>query len=154
MRKVAAIIIPILACFFVGLTASYFQADAIKTWYPLLNKPDLTPPNIVFPIAWGIIYLCMGISIGIIFLSNSIKKKELIKLFCIQLFSNFAWSILFFYMQNPLLGFIDILILDISVTMYAIKSYPIRKVSSLLFLPYIIWIYFATYLNGYILLYN
>lgn len=81
MRKVAAIIIPILACFFVGLTASYFQADAIKTWYPLLNKPDLTPPNIVFPIAWGIIYLCMGISIGIIFLSNSIKKKELIKLF-------------------------------------------------------------------------
>lgn len=154
MRKVAAIIIPILACFFVGLTASYFQADAIKTWYPLLNKPDLTPPNIVFPIAWGIIYLCMGISIGIIFLSNSIKKKELIKLFCIQLFFNFAWSILFFYMQNPLLGFIDILILDISVTMYAIKSYPIRKVSSLLFLPYIIWIYFATYLNGYILLYN
>lgn len=154
MRKVVAIIIPILICFFVGLTASYFQADAIKTWYPLLNKPDLTPPNIMFPIAWSIIYLCIGISIGLILISGSIKKLELTKLFCIQLIFNFAWSILFFYLQNPLLGFIDILILDICVTMYAIKSYPIRKVSSFLFLPYLLWIYFATYLNGYILLNN
>lgn len=154
MRKAAAIIIPILICLFVGLTASYFQADAIKNWYPLLNKPDLTPPNIVFPIAWSVIYLCIGTSIGIIALSGSMMKNELVKLFCIQLIFNFAWSILFFYLRNPLLGFIDILILDICVTMYAVKSYPIRKVSSLLFLPYIIWIYFATYLNGYILLNN
>ncbi|WP_459189048.1 TspO/MBR family protein [Parabacteroides sp. APC149_11_2_Y6] len=154
MRKVVAIIIPILICFFVGLTASYFQADAIKTWYPLLNKPALTPPNIVFPIAWSIIYLCIGISIGIISVSDSIKRKTLIRLFGIQLIFNFAWSILFFYLQNPLLGFIDILILDICVTMYAIKSYPIKKVSSFLFLPYLLWIYFATYLNGYILLNN
>jgi len=154
MRKAVAIIIPVLICFFVGLTASYFQADAIKSWYPYLNKPELTPPNIVFPTAWSIIYLCMGISIGIIFLSDSIKKQELIKLFSIQLIFNFAWSILFFYWRNPLLGFIDILILDICVSLYAIRSYSVKKVSSLLFIPYIVWIYFATYLNGYILLNN
>lgn len=154
MRKAVAIIIPVLICFFVGLTASYFQADAIKSWYPYLNKPELTPSNIVFPIAWSIIYLCMGISIGIIFLSDSIKKQELIKLFSIQLIFNFAWSILFFYWRNPLLGFIDILILDICVSLYAIRSYSVKKVSSLLFIPYIVWIYFATYLNGYILLNN
>lgn len=154
MRKAAVIIIPVLICFFVGLTASYFQEDAISNWYPFLNKPDLTPPNIVFPIAWSIIYLCMGISIGLIILSESIRKKELIKLFSIQLFFNFAWSILFFYFQNPLLGFIDILILDICVTMYAFKSYPVKRISAYLFIPYIIWIYFATYLNGYILFNN
>lgn len=154
MRKAVAIIIPVLICFFVGLTASYFQADAIKSWYPYLNKPELTPPNIVFPIAWSIIYLCMGISIGIIFLSDSIKKQELIKLFSIQLIFNFAWSILFFYWRNPLLGFIDILILDICVSLYAIRSYSVKKVSSLLFIPYIVWIYFATYLNSCILLNN
>lgn len=154
MRKVVVIIIPILICFFLGLTASYFQADAIQTWYPLLNKPELTPSNFVFPIAWSIIYLCIGLSVGIIYISDSRKKKELIKLFSIQLFFNFTWSILFFYFQNPLLGFIDILILDICVTIYAIKSYPEKKVCSFLFLPYIVWIYFATYLNGYILLNN
>lgn len=154
MRKVAAIIIPVLICFFIGLTASYFQKDAIQSWYPLLNKPVLTPPNLVFPIAWSIIYLCIGISIGLIFLSDSKKKNELIKLFGVQIFFNFAWSILFFYFQNPLLGFIDILILDICVTLYTVKSYPVKKVSSFLFYPYVIWIYFATYLNGYILLNN
>lgn len=154
MKKVLAILTPIIVCFFIGLTASYFQHDAINEWYSLLDKSSLTPPNIAFPIAWSIIYLCMGISIGIIYISNSAKKKQLGKLFCIQLFFNFAWSILFFYFQNPLLGFVDILILDICVTIYVIKSYPVKKVSSILFWPYMVWIYFATYLNGYILLYN
>lgn len=154
MRKVLSILFPVLICFAIGLTASYLQKDAIEFWYPFLNKPSLTPPNIVFPIAWSIIYLCIGISVGLIYLSDSLKKKSLIELFCIQLFFNFAWSFLFFYLQNPLLGFIDILLLDVFVTIYAIKSYPENKASSILFWPYILWIYFATYLNGYILLYN
>lgn len=154
MKKVTLVIVPVIICFLVGFTASYFQKDAIETWYPYLDKPDLTPPNIVFPIAWSIIYLCMGISIGLILISNALKKKELTSLFIIQLLLNFAWSILFFYFQNPLLGLIDILLLDICVTVYAIRSYPVKKVSSILFWPYIIWIYFATYLNGYIFFNN
>lgn len=154
MKKVTLVIVPVIICFLIGFTASYFQKDAIETWYPYLDKPDLTPPNIVFPIAWSIIYLCMGISIGLILISHTLKKKELTTLFIIQLFLNFAWSILFFYFQNPLLGLIDILLLDICVTVYTFKSYPVKKVSSILFLPYIIWIYFATYLNGYIFINN
>lgn len=154
MKKVTLVIVPVIICFLIGFTASYFQKDAIETWYPYLDKPDLTPPNIVFPIAWSIIYLCMGISIGLILISNALKKKELTSLFIIQLLLNFAWSILFFYFQNPLLGLIDILLLDICVTVYAIRSYPVKKVSSILFWPYIIWIYFATYLNGYIFINN
>ncbi len=154
MKKTMSILIPIVICTLVGFAANYFQRDAIEIWYPFLNKPSLTPPNFVFPIVWSIIYLCMGISIGLIYLSDSKKKLGLIELFCIQLTLNFAWSIFFFYLQNPLLGLIDIILLDICVTVYAIKSYPERKVSSILFWPYLIWIYFATYLNGYILLYN
>lgn len=154
MKKVTLVIVPVIICFLIGFTASYFQKDAIETWYPYLDKPDLTPPNIVFPIAWSIIYLCMGISIGLILISNALKKKELTSLFIIQLLLNFAWSILFFYFQNPLLGLIDILLLDICVTVYTIRSYPVKKVSSILFWPYIIWIYFATYLNGYIFINN
>lgn len=154
MKKVMSILIPIVICFAVGITASFLQKDAIETWYPYLNKPSLTPPNIVFPIAWSIIYLCIGISVGLIYLSNSFQRKKLIELFSIQLFFNFAWSFLFFYLRNPLLGFIDIILLDIFVTMYAVKSYPENKASSILFWPYMTWIYYATYLNGYILLYN
>ena len=154
MRKVLSIIIPILICFFVGLTASYFQADAIKNWYPTLVKPALTPPNIVFPIAWSIIYICMGISIGLIINSATEQKRFFVKAFIMQLFFNFTWSIGFFYFQNPLIGLINILLLDIFVINYTLKSYPENKASSILFIPYVAWLLFATYLNGYILMFN
>lgn len=154
MRKAIAVLFPILICFTIGLTASYLQQDAIKTWYPYLNKSHLTPPNIVFPVAWSIIYLCIGISIGIIYISDSVKKRRLIRLFLIQLLFNFAWSFLFFYLKSPLWGFIDIFVLDIFVSVYAVESYSENKISSILCWPYAIWIYFATYLNGYILLNN
>lgn len=154
MKKVLNIITPVLICFLVGLTASYFQSDSISTWYPQLNKPFLTPPNIIFPIAWSIIYLLIGISIGLILNSNSKEKKALTAVFAIQLFFNFTWSILFFYMQNPLLGFINIIVLDILVIYYIAKSKSVNKISAYLFVPYLLWILFATYLNGYVLLYN
>lgn len=154
MRKVLSFVIPVAVCFLVGLTASYFQSDAIKNWYPTLIKPALTPPNIVFPIAWSIIYLCMGISIGLIISSVTAPKRYFIRAFVFQLFFNFTWSIGFFYLENPLIGFINILLLDIFVINYTLKSYPVNKASSILFFPYVVWLLFATYLNGYILLYN
>ena len=66
MKKIIPILIAILICFGVGCTASYFQSEAILNWYPTLDKPSLTPPDMAFPIAWSLIYLCMGISIGLI----------------------------------------------------------------------------------------
>lgn len=154
MRKALNIIIPILVCFLVGLSASYFQADAIKNWYPTLIKPAVTPPNIVFPITWSIIYVCMGLSIGLLINSTIERRRFFIKAFIFQLFFNFTWSISFFYIQNPLIGFINILLLDIFVINYTLKSYQVNKTSSILFIPYVIWLLFATYLNGYILMYN
>lgn len=154
MNKIISILLATMICFGVGFTASYFQLESIQTWYPMLNKPALTPPNLLFPIAWSILYLCMGISIGLVWNTESIKRKVLRWLFGIQLLLNFTWSIYFFYFQSPMLGFINILLLDVFVIYYAIESYPVKKASSLLFIPYILWILFATYLNGYILAYN
>lgn len=154
MNKIIPVLVAVIICFSVGVMASYFQVDAIQTWYPFLNKPSLTPPNFIFPIVWGILYFCMGISIGLIWNTKHRKRKILRWLFSFQLLLNFTWSIYFFYFQNPFLGFIDILLLDIFVIYYMMKSYSIKKMSSLLFIPYILWLLLATYLNGYIMLYN
>ena len=154
MKKILAFAVPILVCLLLGYLAGLIQADSIREWYPTLRKPPLTPPNIVFPIAWGILYLCMGISAGLIYLSSAPQRDFLIRLFCVQLFSNFIWSYLFFYLRNPLLGMIDILTLDIFVIYYLIKSYPVSKTASVLLAPYALWVLFATYLNGYIMLTN
>ncbi|WP_337929531.1 TspO/MBR family protein [Coprobacter fastidiosus] len=76
------------------------------------------------------------------------------RLFILQLIFNFTWSIFFFYMQNPLLGFINIILLEFLIIVYSVKSYGINKISSILFIPYILWVTYATYLNLYILICN
>lgn len=148
------ILLPILICFAVGFTASHFQSDSILNWYPYLNKPSLIPPNYVFPIAWSILYVFMGVSIGLILNLKNKQNKKLLYLFAVQLILNFTWSISFFYLQNPLIGFINIILLDVTVLLYILKSYSIHKISSVLFIFYFLWLSFATYLNGYILIHN
>lgn len=154
MKKIVSLLVPVFICFLVGWTASYFQFESLRSWYPMLDKSSLTPPNAAFPVAWSIIYLCMGISAGLVFWSGTQNRTLLLILFTVQLFFNFLWSILFFYLQNPLMGFIDILVLDIGVIVYTVKSYKANKLASWLFFPYVIWLSLATYLNGYIWLNN
>ena len=76
MKKTPYYLIPVLVCFLLGFIAGRIQSDAIENWYPLLDKPALTPPNIAFPIAWSVIYLCIGISAGLILSGASPRKTS------------------------------------------------------------------------------
>lgn len=154
MRKKLQIIIPILVCFLMGFIGSRFQINAITNWYPNLDKPDLTPSNIVFYVIWNILYLLMGISIGLILNSNRSKKKYFVKIFLLQLFLLLTWSISFFYFRSPVMGLINIVLLEFVIIYYALNVYPIRRMSTLLFVPYVLWVSFAAYFNFYIVLYN
>lgn len=152
MKKIAAYLIPVLACFAVGISASFFQASSIAEWYPTLTKPALTPPNIVFPIAWSVLYLCMGLSLGRLIVRR--QHKGIIRLWILQLIANFLWSILFFTLRNPLAGFIDIVLLNILVGLYIFAASRRDRAAAWLFVPYLLWTLFAAYLNGYILLHG
>ena len=152
IKDKSALIISILIPIAIGALSALFSNNMSS--YATLVKPPLSPPSFIFPIVWSILYFCMGISIGLIWNTKHRKRKILRWLFSFQLLLNFTWSIYFFYFQNPFLGFIDILLLDIFVIYYMMKSYSIKKMSSLLFIPYILWLLLATYLNGYIMLYN
>lgn len=154
MKRLFWILFAIAICIGVGYTARLFQTETLLTWYPLLNKSSLTPPDYVFPIAWGIIYVCMGLSVGLLHPYTGWRKGELIVLFAIQLVLNFLWSFTFFYLQSPLLGLVNILALAWVVVMYMVRSFMVKKVSSILFVPYVLWLTFATYLNAYIYVAN
>ena len=154
IKTITAVSLSIILCLFAGYTAGILQADAITHWYPLLNKSSLTPPNIVFPIAWTILYVLIGVSFALVILSNIKSKKAVIMMFAVQLILNWLWSLFFFRMQNPLLGYMDIVVLDGIVLWYILVTFRQLKASAILFLPYLIWILFATYLNLYILMYN
>lgn len=154
MKKFWAYFLPTLLCFVLGGIAAVLQTGALAEWYPFLIKPALTPPNAAFPIAWSIIYLCMGISAGLILTSRARSRRKVMTCWYVQLGFNFLWSILFFTFRSPLLGMIDIVVLDALVICYIVRSARVRSAAAWLFVPYLCWILFATYLNAYILVFN
>lgn len=151
MKKFLAYTIPIILSLAVGAIGSFIQSPSITTWYPTLTKSMLTPPAIVFPIVWTILYVLMGVSIGRLVAAGDMS---LVKLWLLQLLVNFIWSLLFFALRSPLLGLITILILDVLVFTYTIYAFGSDRVAGWLFIPYVVWLLLATYLTGYIYLNN
>ena len=151
MRRFLAYFIPIVLAFALGALGSYIQGVALEEWYPYLVKSPATPPPLVFPIAWGVLYLLMSVSIGTL-----LEKGDLsvVRLWLLQLLLNFLWSVCFFALRSPFLGLLVILALDVSVFAYIIHTAGRRSTASWLFVPYMLWLIFATYLNGYIYINN
>lgn len=152
MGKVLNYIWPVLLCIGGGFLASLLQRSAIVEWYPGLDKPSVTPPAIVFPIVWTVLYVMIGLSLS--FLLNRRPSGWLIGLWGAQLALNFLWSLLFFMCRNPFWGLVDIVLLDFLVVLYIVKVYTTSAVSSWLFVPYALWLFLATYLNAYIFFNN
>ncbi len=116
--------------------------------YRLVEKSALTPPDIVFPIVWTILYALMGISLGRIILSMPTKERNHgILLYIVQLFFNFFWSILFFNFQAYGFSFIWLVALWLLIFAMIIKFYKTDKAAAILQIPYLLWVSFAGYLN-------
>ncbi|MBR2026156.1 MAG: tryptophan-rich sensory protein [Alistipes sp.] len=151
MKKFLSYAIPVVITFAIGMLGGYLQGDALIEWYPMLEKSPLTPPAIVFPIAWSILYLLIGISLGTMLVRGDLG---LVKLWLLQLLLNFLWSVCFFALRSPFLGLVVIMALDVTVFAYIVYAAERRVVTALLFVPYMLWLIFATYLNGWIYINN
>ncbi len=142
--KFNAITLVILTLIVGSLASANTGTDS---WYQGLVKSDLNPPGYVFGIVWPILYLFMAITIWRVY--STIKN-----LFYFQLFLNAIWSWLFFFFHLPLIALIDIWLLifiNIKIFFLAIKR---DKLAAFLHLPYIIWLFFASYLNLFIVVNN
>lgn len=122
--------------------------------YSTLNKPVLSPPAIIFPIVWTILYILMGISSYIIFQSNDPRKSKALTVYAVQLIFNFFWSILFFGFSQYFPAFIWLLLLIFLIVIMIHLFYQIAPVSAYLQIPYLLWCIFAAYLNLMIFLMN
>ena len=132
----------------VGIVAGFLTRDGTEVFNLTINQPVLTPPDIVFPVVWTILYALMGISAARISLQpQSEERSKGLKLFLAQLTVNFFWSLLFFNAQAFGLAFVWLIILWILVA-YMISVF--QKTDSLaanLQVPYLIWLTFAAYLS-------
>jgi len=144
VRRFTLIVAIILAAA-VGSMAS--TSAGTDSWYLLLDKSKLNPPGYVFGIVWPILYILMMVSA---FLAH----KKIFLIFIIQLFFNAAWSWLFFRFQMPLIALLDIYLL-IALNIYILNlMYKENKLAFFLFIPYVVWISFASYLNLFIVINN
>ena len=114
--------------------------------YNYLVNPPLSPPSYLFPIVWSILYLLIGISYYI-YRKNNNDNPLTIKLYYIQLILNYLWSIIFFTLKLRTLAVIWIIVLAITIIYLMIIFYKEERTSFYLFIPYILWVLFATYLN-------
>ena len=144
VRRFTLIVAVILAAA-VGSMAS--TSAGTDSWYLLLNKSELNPPSYVFGIVWPILYILMMVSAFLV-------HKKIFSIFIIQLFFNAAWSWLFFRFQMPLIALLDIYLL-IAINIYILNlMYKENKLAFFLFIPYVVWISFASYLNLFIVINN
>ncbi|MBK7666471.1 MAG: tryptophan-rich sensory protein [Sphingobacteriaceae bacterium] len=123
-------------------------------WYSTLSKPSFNPPNYLFGPVWTTLYILMGISFYLVYQASQRKKGKVIFIFITQLVLNFFWSIIFFAWQQPGFAAIEIIAMWLSIAYMIYVYYPIHKVASLLQIPYLLWVSFATVLNISIFLLN
>lgn len=153
--EIISLILWISSLIFVGFLLSMTTGASIKTWYILLEKSPLTPPNHYFGIAWTLLYAMIGTSGWLIWRSVPDANLNFIKkLFIIQLLLNWSWTPLFFGLH--LIGTSLITISTLAIVIICIIKTSLSKHAkvSLLLTPYLLWVIFATYLNLYIWLYN
>ena len=157
VKLVIAIAIPLL----VGGLSAFLTKDAMMV-FDTIKKPPLAPPGIVFPIAWTILYVLMGIASYLIYnldenkliSSQVVLKKNTLIIYVVQLIFNFFWSIIFFKFSMYKFAFVWLVILWALVFMFIKSAMKLNKAAAYLMLPYLLWMTFAGYLNIMIVILN
>lgn len=150
-----SLIIWIVSLIVLGGGIGSLTKPEINSWYSTLNRSPLTPPNYIFPIAWTILYGIIGACGWIIWRNSYFPKLKMLKvLYLIQLILNWSWAPLFFLHHLSGLALIVLISMNILVGIIILLAYSKIRLLSVLMIPYLFWILFASYLNLYIWLHN
>lgn len=144
--KLKGIVLFVLITIGIGALGNLLSGN-VSEMYAELNKPPLAPSGIVFPIVWNILYALLGTGAYILSTEKSIDVPSVLKLYWLQIILNPVWSVIFwrFGLYTPAAFLLGLLII-LAIVMI-VRASRINKVSALLFVPYLLWLCFALYLN-------
>ena len=132
----------------VGAFSGWLTRKSVKIYNAAVKQPPLSPPSIVFPIVWGILFILMGIGAARIYLSPASKaRSRSLLLFLVQLAFNFFWSIIFFNLQAFGFAFLWLIALWILILLMILSFREVDQPAAWLQIPYLLWVSFAAYLN-------
>lgn len=117
--------------------------------YKDMYKPLLAPPSWVFPVVWSILYLMMGYASYLVLTSGASpeRTRRAMRIYYLQLAANFIWPLIFFGLEAFLAAFIWLIVLFALALVCALRFGYIDARAGKLFAPYLIWLFFAAYLN-------
>ena len=138
------LVIPLAAGGIGALLAGGFSGS-----YEAMYKPLLSPPGWVFPVVWTLLYLLMGYASYLVYTSEASmpRKRRPLTVYGVQLVINLLWPLFFFRLGLYVFAFVWLLLLVAAVLLCRLLFRYIDKKAGELLLPYLIWLFFAAYLN-------
>lgn len=121
-------------------------------WYASLAKPVFNPPNWIFGPVCTVLYVLIAIAGWRIWQHDA--GGGAMKLWWAQLVLNFAWSPIFFGAQKPAIGLVVIIALLATIVLLIRAAHRDDRLAAGLFVPYALWVAFATLLNASIIILN
>lgn len=146
------IILAVFLVLVVGVGALIGTQTAPGAWYEQLQKPPLNPPNWIFGPVWFTLYVLIAIAGWRTWIDN--PKSMAMKFWVAQMLLNWAWSPIWFGANMPWLAFAVIIAMWLSIVGFILTTRHRDTLSAWLFVPYLAWVSFATYLNLSIALLN
>ena len=156
LKKFKPYIVSVVIALAVGGLSALVTSGSMDV-YSKINRPALSPPAILFPIVWTILFTLMGISAAIIWQFREKKPDDVrnsLVVYAVNLVVNFIWSLIFFNMQAYLFAFIWILLLIAVIVAMIVLFRRVSPLAAYLQIPYLLWVCFAAYLNLAIYLLN
>jgi benzodiazapine receptor len=145
MTSALALIGWITLCYAAAAAGAVFTTG---NWYAILNKPTWSPPGWLFGPVWTLLYTMMGVSAWMVWKGRGDAHRRPIIVFLIQLALNAIWTPLFFGARQIGMAFIEIIVLWFAILATIIAFRRVSTTAAWLLIPYLLWVTFASVLNG------
>lgn len=125
-----------------------FGPDA---WFAALEKPAWNPPSWLFAPVWTTLYAMMALALWLVRREPEAqdgRRKRAQVLFALQFALNMAWTPVFFGLHSPSMALVTICLLWVTLLATILAFFTVRVLAGSLLVPYLLWVSFATALNG------
>ena len=145
MRNYLVLAAFVVGCLAIGSLGGFVTMKPVLEWYPTLAKPTWTPPSWVFGPVWTVLYIMIAVAGWLVFEKEGFRQALIVWVISLQI--NAAWSVLMFKEHQIALAAANIVALLVSIVIFISLTWKTNRLASLLFVPYLVWVSYATALN-------
>ena len=117
-----------------------------EPWYSQLIKSNYNPPDWIFAPVWTTLYLMMTLAIWFYWHSKN-RDMNTVYIYFIHIIINTTWSVVFFALHKIFLAMLVLIILILFIFLLIIRFKSVNKLSYYLMIPYLLWCFYALFLN-------